>query len=93
LIRESVQENGNTIQRSIDNNGNILLRAFDQTGESIGQNVININRALGDLADLNTMPGANISMGNLTPAVQAGPNQSQPNVPTSGFMAPYTETR
>jgi len=32
LIRESVQENGNTIQRSIDNNGNILLRAFDQTG-------------------------------------------------------------
>ena len=61
LIQESVQENGNTIQRSIDNNGNILLRAFDQQGETIGQNVININRALGDLADLNTMPGANIS--------------------------------
>ncbi len=93
LIRNTIDDNGNTIQRSIDTNGNILLRAFDDTGQSIGQNVININRALGDLADLENMPGANISMGNLSPALQADPRADQPNVPTSGFMAPYTETR
>ena len=92
LIKETVDENGNLIQRSIDTNGNILLRAFDQTGNEIGQNVVNIGRALGDLADLNTLPGANISMGNLSPALQATPQNDQPNVPVSGFMAPYTET-
>ena len=92
LIKETVDENGNLIQRSIDTNGNILLRAFDQTGNEIGQNVVNIGRALGDLADLNTLPGANISMGNLSPALQAAPQNDQPNVPVSGFMAPYTET-
>jgi hypothetical protein len=80
------------IQRSIDNNGNILLRAFDQTGESIGQNVININKALGDLASLETVPGASISMGNLSPAIQADPKDNEPNVPTSGFMTPFTQT-
>jgi hypothetical protein len=92
LITESVEDNGNVIQRSIDNNGNILLRAFDQTGESIGQNVININKALGDLASLETVPGASISMGNLSPAIQADPKDNEPNVPTSGFMTPFTQT-
>jgi hypothetical protein len=85
-------DNGNVIQRSIDNNGNILLRAFDQTGEAIGQNVININKALGDLASLETMPGSSVSMGNLSPALQANPKEGEPSVPTSGFMAPYTTT-
>lgn len=92
LIKESVDDNGNLIQRSIDTNGNILLRAFDQTGNAIGQNVINIGKTLGDLAGINTLPGANISMGNLTAPLQANPDASQPNVPVSGFMAPYTET-
>ena len=93
LITETVDDNGNMIRRSIDINGNILLQAFDNTGEEIGQNVININNALMDLADLDTIPGANYSMGNLSPAMQADPRSDQPNVPTSGFMAPYTETR
>ena len=92
LITESVMDNGNVIQRSIDNNGNILLRAFDQTGEAIGQNVININKALGDLASLETMPGSSVSMGNLSPALQANPKEGEPSVPTSGFMSPYTTT-
>ena len=92
LIKESVDDNGNLIQRSIDTNGNILLRAFDQTGNEIGQNVINIGKALGDLAGVDTLPGANISMGNLTAPLQANPDPRQPNVPVSGFMAPYTET-
>lgn len=92
LIKESVDANGNLIQRSIDTNGNILLRAFDKTGNAIGQNVINIGKALGDLAGINTLPGANISMGNLTAPLQANPDPRQPNVPVSGFMAPYTET-
>jgi hypothetical protein len=92
LIKETVDENGNAIQRSIDVNGNLMLRAFDQTGETIGQNVININKALGDLANIEAMPGASVSMGNLSPAMQASPRQGQPNVPTSGFMSPFSQT-
>lgn len=92
LIQESVDQNGNTIRRSIDESGNLLLRAFDDTGTTIGQNVININKALGDLANIETMPGANLSMGNLSPAMQANPRQGEPNVPTSGFMSPFTTT-
>jgi len=92
LIKETVDENGNAVQRSIDVNGNLMLRAFDQTGNAIGQNVININKALGDLASIEAMPGASVSMGNLSPAMQASPRQGQPNVPTSGFMSPYSQT-
>ena len=92
LIQESVDEQGNTIRRSVDDNGNLLLRAFDNTGTAIGQNVININKALGDLANLESMPGASVSMGNLSPAMQASPKQGQPNVQTSGFMSPFSQT-
>ena len=92
LIKETVDENGNAVQRSIDVNGNLMLRAFDQTGNAIGQNVININKALGDLANIEAMPGSSVSMGNLSPAMQASPRQGQPNVPTSGFMSPFSQT-
>jgi len=92
LIQESVDQQGNTIRRSVDENGNLLLRAFDDTGNAIGQNVININKALGDLANIESMPGASVSMGNLSPAMQASPKQGQPNVPTSGFMSPFSQT-
>ncbi len=63
-----IRSNGQSIQMET-----FCFKPFDNTGQSIGQNVININRALGDLADLETMPGANISMGNLSPALQADP--------------------
>jgi hypothetical protein len=92
LIAESVDEQGNTIRRSVDQSGNLLMRAFDQTGNAIGQNVININKALGDLASIEAMPGSSISMGNLSPAMEASPREGQPNVPTSGFMSPFTNT-
>lgn len=92
LIQNSVDENGNTVVRSVDENGNLLLRAFDQTGNLIGQNVLDIGKVLDDLAEIQDVPGANISMGNLSPALQANPRQGEPNVPTSGFMSPFSQT-
>lgn len=86
LIRNSIDAQGNTISRAVDANGNLLLKSFDATGREIGNKVININRSLSDLGNLNFVPGANISMGNLSPA-------SQGSVPTSGFMSPFATTR
>lgn len=91
LIRQEVTDNGETIRRNIDQNGNLLIQRFDQTGQSIGNKFFNINEALSQLAGLGTLPGASVSMGNLSPALQASPN-GQSNVPTGGFMAPFSLT-
>ena len=85
LIANSVDEQGNTLSRAIDQNGNLLMRSFDSTGKSLGNKVININQSLYDLSRIKRVPGANISMGNLSPA-------SQGVVPTSGFMSPFSQT-
>jgi hypothetical protein len=86
LLQNSILNNGNVISRAIDDNGNLLLRSFDSTGRSIGNQVININRALNDLSNLDFRAGANVSMGNLSPAMTGA-------VPTSGFASPFTATR
>jgi hypothetical protein len=86
LIRNSVMENGSIISRAVDDSGNLLLRSFDATGRSIGNQVININRALNDLNSLPFQAGANVSMGNRSPAMTGV-------VPTGGFANPFTVTR
>ena len=86
LIQNSILNNGNIISRNIDDNGNLLLRAFDTTGRTIGNQVVNINRALTDLSQLDFYAGANVSMGNASPAMRGA-------VPTSGFASPFTTTR
>ena len=86
LIRNSIDAQGNTISRAVDANGNLLLKSFDVTGKEIGNKVININRSLSDLGRLKNVAGANTSMGNLSPAMQG-------NVPTGGFMSPFSQTR
>jgi hypothetical protein len=86
LIQSSIDENGNTVTRAIDKSGNLLLRQFDVTGRAMGDKVVNINKALNDLSTVKNLPGANVSMGNLSPAMQG-------NVPTGGFMSPYSQTR
>lgn len=86
LIQNTVNQNGTTISRAIDSNGNLLLRAFDMQGNRIGDKVLNINKSLYDLQNLQNMAGANTSMGNLSPAMQG-------NVPTGGFASPFTTTR
>ena len=86
LLQNSIDEQGNAISRAVDTQGNLLLRSFDATGRRIGDKVININKTLSDLSKIRSMPGANISMGNLTPAMQG-------SVPTGGFMSPFSQTR
>ena len=86
LISNSVDEQGNTLSRAIDENGNLLLRSFDVTGSEIGNKVININKSLYELGNLQRMAGANISMGNLSPT-------SQGDIPTGGFASPFTMTQ
>ena len=86
LIQNSVLENGTSVSRAIDKNGNLLLRSFSATGERVGDQVLNINRTLNNLSQLNTRQGANVSMGNLSPAMSAG-------VPSTGFASPFATTR
>ena len=86
LITNTVNENGTTISRAIDKNGNLLLRSFDMQGNRLGDQVININRSLYNLSQLDTYQGANISMGNLSPAMSQG-------APSSGFTSPFATTR
>jgi len=91
LISQEVTDTGETIRRNIDQNGNLMIQKFDQQGQFIGNKVFNINEALAQLAGLGTLPGASVSMGNLSPALQASPN-GQTNIPTGGFMAPFSMT-
>ena len=84
LIRSTVAENGVTTARAIDQNGNLMLRAFDATGNELGNKVVDINQQLNFLGEYGYLPGANTSMGNLSPAVQTN---------NSGFMSPFTQTR
>lgn len=91
LIRQEVTDTGEIIRRNIDQNGNLMIQKFDQQGQFIGNKVFNINEALAQLAGLGTLPGASVSMGNLSPALQASPN-GQTNIPTGGFMAPFSMT-
>ena len=86
LIQNSILENGNLLSRAVDDNGNLLLRSFDATGRTIGNQVININRALTELSSLPFQAGANASMGNLSPAMTG-------EVPQGGFATPYSLTR
>jgi len=86
LITNTVNENGTTISRAIDQNGNLLLRSFDLQGNRLGDQVVNINRSLYNLSQLDTYQGANISMGNLSPAMSDG-------APTDGFASPFAVTR
>ena len=85
LISSSIDEQGNTINRKMDDQGNMILDRFSVTGEALGQKVININNTLSDLGALKNNPGANVAMGNLTPA-------SSSQVPTSGFAQPFAQT-
>jgi hypothetical protein len=86
LVRNSIDAQGNTLTRNMDAQGNLLLKSFDVTGNEIGNKVININRSLMDLGNMKNLAGANTSMGNLSPAMQG-------NVPTGGFMSPFSQTR
>jgi hypothetical protein len=86
LIQNSILDNGNIISRAVDDNGNLLLRSFDATGRTLGNQVININRALSELSALPFQAGANASMGNLSPAMTG-------TVPQAGFATPYSLTR
>ena len=85
LISSSIDEQGNTINRKMDDQGNMILDRFSVTGEALGQKVININNTLTELGARPNNPGANVSMGNLTPA-------SSSQVPTSGFASPFATT-
>ena len=84
LIRSTVAENGVTTARAIDANGNLMLRAFDATGNELGNKVVDINQQLNFLGEFGYLPGANTSMGNLSPAV---------NTNNGGFASPFTQTR
>jgi hypothetical protein len=86
LIQNSVMENGTTVSRAIDDNGNLMLRSFDAQGNRMGDQVMNINRSLNNLAQLSTIQGANTSMGNLSPAMSNA-------APSTGFASPYATTR
>lgn len=86
LIQNSVLENGTTVSRAMDDKGNLLLRSFDAQGSRVGDQVMNINRTLNNLSQLATLQGANVSMGNLSPAMSAG-------APSTGFASPFATTR
>tara|TARA_Y100000385_G_C12489528_1_gene382488 strand:- start:58 stop:495 length:438 start_codon:yes stop_codon:yes gene_type:complete len=86
LIRSTIGENGTTTARAIDENGNLIMRAFSATGNELGSKVLNIYQQLEFLNNLNYLPGANTSMGNISPAVKYG-------LYNSGFMSPFTQTR
>ena len=86
FIQNSVLENGTTVSRAMDDKGNLLLRSFDASGSRVGDQVMNINRTLNNLAQLATLQGANVSMGNLSPAMSAG-------APSTGFASPYATSR
>tara|TARA_R110000851_G_scaffold295228_2_gene450100 strand:- start:392 stop:1825 length:1434 start_codon:yes stop_codon:yes gene_type:complete len=85
LIKSSIDAQGNTITRSMDDQGNLMLRSFDVTGQSIGDQVINVQNSLQQLNSLQTKRGANVSMGNLSPAMTGATAQS-------GFASPFTTT-
>lgn len=85
LIKNSIDAQGNTISRSMDDQGNLMLRSFDVTGTQLGDKVINVQNSLQRLNALQTKPGANASMGNLSPAMTG-------STPQSGFASPFTTT-
>ena len=85
LIKNSIDAQGNTISRSMDDQGNLMLRSFDVTGTKLGDKVINVQNSLQQLNALQTKPGANASMGNLSPAMTGA-------APQSGFASPFTTT-
>lgn len=88
LIQNSVDESGNTIMRQLDDNGNLMLRAMDAQGRDVGSKIINVNQSVAQLQNLSRQQGANMQMGQLSPASQ----MSSP-VPASGFANPFTTTQ
>ena len=88
LIQNSVDESGNSIMREMDASGNLMLRAMDAQGNDLGSKVINVNDSVRRLQGLTRQQGANMQMGQLSPASQ----MSAP-APASGFASPFTTTQ
>lgn len=88
LIENSIDANGNSIMREMDANGNLMLRAMDAQGNDLGSKVINVNDSVRRLQGLTRRQGANMQMGQLSPASQ----MSSP-MPASGFANPFTTTQ
>lgn len=85
LIESTIDAQGNTIARAMDEQGNLILNSFDSSGQGLGSKTVNIRTVLQNLNNLQTRPGANAAMGNLTPA-------SSSAVPNSGFASPFART-
>ena len=86
LIENSVDANGNNIMRQMDDNGFLMLRAMDAQGNDLGSKVIDVNDSVRRLQGLTRQQGANMQMGQLSPA-------SQMVAPVDGFASPFTTTR
>ena len=85
LIENTIDDQGNTIARAMDEQGNLILNSFDSSGQGLGSKTVNIRTVLQNLNNLQSRPGANAAMGNLTPA-------SSSAVPNSGFASPFAST-
>lgn len=86
LIESSIDANGNNIMREMDDNGFLMLRAMDAQGNDLGSKVIDVNDSVRRLQGLTRQQGANMQMGQLSPA-------SQMVAPVDGFASPFTTTR
>lgn len=86
LIENSIDANGNNIMREMDDNGFLMLRAMDAQGNDLGSKVIDVNDSVRRLQGLTRQQGANMQMGQLSPA-------SQMIAPVDGFASPFTTTR
>jgi len=86
LIESSIDANGNNIMREMDDNGFLMLRAMDAQGNALGSKVIDVNDSVRRLQGLTRQQGANMQMGQLSPA-------SQMIAPVDGFASPFTTTR
>jgi hypothetical protein len=87
LIQNSIDDQGNTIVRAMDNQGNMILQKFDATGSSMGQMSINMNTVMEQIGQLNMLPGASASMGNLSQPLQ------DLGTGNGGFVSPYGRTQ
>lgn len=86
LIENSIDANGNNIMREMDDSGFLMLRAMDAQGNDLGSKVIDINDSVRLLQSLTRQQGANMQMGQTSPA-------SQMVAPVDGFASPFTTTR
>jgi len=89
LVTQGQDNQGNTLRRELDAQGAVIESSFDQSGNQIsvyrmdvGQMITNANDYV-SASQNGSLPGANTSMGNSSPAVSTN---------NGGFMAPYTQT-